>query len=799
MRDDGAASGNEARSRRGAVAAARAWASSDIRRRWRSLVVLGILTGLAAGLSTAAFVGARRTQSAFPRLRKVTNSSDAVVFPSQVGNITPDWTRLRAQPYLAGLARWKIVFGLMEGSTESLPMFIPADEHWLGDIDRPVVIRGRMFDRTAADEVVIDEETVRFGLDVGSAITFRAFGPKQDDTTGDAPTGPTLRLRVVGVIRETSQFLFSGGFIFPTPAVLVQHSSEMLVVENAHVQLRDPDRDISLLQRDVNTMVAKGAPVLDLHAQERRIGTGLVIERSALLLLSGAVALAGLVFAGQALARSSAAVAADSTALRTIGFTRLDFARAAALPHLITAAAAVLTALATAIALSTRFPIGFARRVDPDIGLYVDVPILITGALLTLVFVVACAVFVGRRSALMDRHLAPRRHTLGSDARRLLPLPVGLGTAMALDSGSGRTKVAVRPALIGAIAGVLGVVAVMTIGHGLDNALNNPERVGVTWQVLAVPRGFSPTAPDTLAYARRIAAVRDVGSVSFASRQLAEVNGVGVQAVSMQQIRGDVSLVTLQGRAPAKDDEAAIGPGTARQLGVGIGERVRLARSDGGTSTVLVVGTALFPGEVHGGINEGVWITPALFERAVGKGERYVMLRWRDGVDPDAALTRLQQRFGTSSSSIEAAMIPQELTNLATVRRIPIALVVFLVLFAIATLLHALVSSVNTRAKDFAVLRAIGFTRPMTRTVVGMQGLTVGMVGLLVGIPIGAATGRVGWVWLTDRVPLQYVSPIAVSLMVIVIVAALLIANAVAVVPARRAASLDAAKLLRAE
>ena len=91
------------------------WARADVRHRWRSLVALGILAGVTAGLAFAAFAGARRTSTALDRLRARTNASDAVVFTSQVGDILPDWTRLRVRPEIETLARWALVFGEIGG------------------------------------------------------------------------------------------------------------------------------------------------------------------------------------------------------------------------------------------------------------------------------------------------------------------------------------------------------------------------------------------------------------------------------------------------------------------------------------------------------------------------------------------------------------------------------------------------------------------------------------------------------------------------------------------------------------
>src|ERR1700733_4690317 len=90
-------------------------AAIDVRRRWRSLVLLGLLVGVTAGLALSAVAGARRTDSALPRLLAQTHASDAVVFASQVNVLHPDWSRLAARPEVTRLAVWDLVFGNVNG------------------------------------------------------------------------------------------------------------------------------------------------------------------------------------------------------------------------------------------------------------------------------------------------------------------------------------------------------------------------------------------------------------------------------------------------------------------------------------------------------------------------------------------------------------------------------------------------------------------------------------------------------------------------------------------------------------
>ena len=143
--------------------------------------------------------------------------------------------------------------------------------------------------------------------------------------------------------------------------------------------------------------------------------------------------------------------------------------------------------------------------------------------------------------------------------------------------------------------------------------------------------------------------------------------------------------------------------------------------------------------------------------------------------------------------------MPLELTNLRRVRSVPTVLVLFLVVLAVSTLAHVLVTSIRRRRGEFAVLRSLGFTRRMTYGIVSSQSTAVGLVGLAVGIPLGLTLGRLAWTWVAGKVPLVYASPITLLIVVLTIPAALVVTNLVAALPGRRAARLAPAQVLRAE
>lgn len=793
------------------MAASRAWARADLRGRWRSLVVLGVLVGVVGGLAAASVAGARRTGTAFERLRQRTNAADAIVFPGQVGVYQADWSRLTDRPEVAQVAVWNLSFGQVFGQEQEMVLFVPADDVWLGEVDRPVVLEGRMFDPNAPDEVVIGEEATRVDipgearLHVGSVIPYRPFTIDQDDTSGVAPDGPEVELHVVGVVRHVHELLFVPGMIMVSPAFLDSYGVDTLLVANAMVRLTHGSADVPQLRSDVNELVAPGAPVDDLHVAQRRVDTTIGVERSALILLAAAIAIAGLMLVGQALGRSVSIPYEDGRVLRAMGFDRPSLAVSSALVHLVVAVTGALITLALAIVASHWFPIGLAARIDPDRGLHADWPVLLTVALVVVVAVLATALAAGWRAGRArsaESLLAPSK--LAARIGRVSPITVALGTTMAFrrsDRSGGRA----RPALVGAVVGVLGVVGTMTIDRGLTDALEHPARAGVTWDatVSPVPQdrtviGVAQSRVDS------VAAVPGVAGVAVVTRLVSEVNGVGVPMFSVQSGAGRIGLSTVSGRAPAADGEAAIGPATARQLDVAVGDTVSvgsLARN------VRIVGEALFPADVHAGFDEGLWLTSndlASIESPVPADdvsgpERLIAVRFRPETDPADGIEAIAEAQGGSIAGISPVEVPPELTNLRNVRTLPRLLAGFLALLAAAAVAHVLITSVRRRRRDFATLRALGMTKKSVRAILHMQGTATALAGLVVGIPLGIAIGRVGWRLVTLRVPLDFVGPSTWTALAVLIPIAVVVVNLLAVLPGRRASRLHPAEVLREE
>jgi ABC-type antimicrobial peptide transport system permease subunit len=180
----------------------------------------------------------------------------------------------------------------------------------------------------------------------------------------------------------------------------------------------------------------------------------------------------------------------------------------------------------------------------------------------------------------------------------------------------------------------------------------------------------------------------------------------------------------------------------------------------------------------------------------IGDRELLVSLDTERG---SAALAASLRKAAGFDVAIEPAVSPAAARDMVSVRRLPLALAVFLAILAAGVSIHALVNTVQRRRRDFAVFRALGLTPRQTRAVIASQATTIGLVGVVIGVPLGLVVGRGGWRWVATSVPFLYRAPFAVAAVIVVVPAALAALNVVALLPARAAGRVRPAEVLRTE
>jgi hypothetical protein len=368
--------------------------------------------------------------------------------------------------------------------------------------------------------------------------------------------------------------------------------------------------------------------------------------------------------------------------------------------------------------------------------------------------------------------------------------------------------VPVRPALLGAVAGILGVLAAFTFSAGVSDAAANPARFGQTFQLDTFlglnGQDFGPV--DQVL--RAVAADPDVTGVDDARIGGAQSGQVSVESFTDDPVGGKRVPVTLTGgRMPAAADEIVLAPTTASDMHATTGSVVRLAGA-AGPRALTVTGIGFVPSGPHNNYDQGAWLTPAGFDRLF-RGAHYAFkfhvatVALRPGADAEAVAHRLTAKAaaikGGQAFTFEAGLPLAQVQAVKDMAALPLVLSAFLAVLAIGAVGHALSIAVRRRSHELAVLRALGLTRRQSRLVVVTQASLLAAIGIVFGIPLGLALGRVLWHAAADITPFAYEPPIALIALPLIAPVALLAANLLAAWPARRAARLHAGQILRTE
>jgi ABC-type lipoprotein release transport system permease subunit len=579
---------------------------------------------------------------------------------------------------------------------------------------------------------------------------------------------------------------------------------------NALVRLRGGEAAIPQFRKDLARVTGRSdIEVGDLWAQYRDAQRSLSFEARSLVAFAAAALIAALFLIGQAIVRYAAASTSELQTLRALGMTpRQSVVMAAAGPAIIGCIGAVI-ATAIGYVASHWTPIESASRIEPHPGLSFDWVVFGPGLVVIAVLVSAGAAVAAWLAVGAARRTPVSRTSsiAGVVSRAGFPVPVVIGTRFALEAGRGRTSVPVRPALIGAITGVLGIVGAFTFAHGVNDAAGNLNRFGQTFQSADFAgyndQNFGPT--DKVISA--LQADPNVTGIDDALTSVATGPG-GNDSISIYQYSAGskpIPVVITSGRMASAADEVVLAPRTLAAMHTSVGKTVELTGSHG-SRTFTITGSGLVVEGPHNSYADGGWVTQAGYNSIFQGGFKFriVLVSLRkdaQGPNASAALTAAISKNDPSLSSVSFSgpEVPSEISQLREVRKLPIALGIFLVLLALGAVGHALATAVRRRAHDLAVLRALGMTQGQCRWVVVTQATVLAIIGLIFGVPLGVAIGRTVWRSVANYTPLQYVPPLAFWALVLVAPAALVVVNLLAAWPGHRAARLRIAQILRAE
>ena len=760
------------------------WAAVDLRRRWRAVLVLTVLGGLAGGFVLTALLGARRADSAWPRLRAETLASDAFVsIPSRQDPELAE--ELAAMPGVIDAASFVYAPVTLPGVTEG-GAFAAADDRLLRTVHRGRLIEGRRPDPRRAYEIVVNPVMASSaGVRAGQRVQLVGVGESTFSTD----------VTVVGVVLTDNDLALNTGFpaAILTPAFYTAHRHDLEFGRVSQFVRLQPARDAvsSFRERLIEWYGAEGGVlVADSNEESTGIRNALRLQATALALLGAIAGAAFLLAVGQALARHVGVTANDGRTLHAMGMTSRERTCASMVTVLIVAVGGAGLAVGTAVAASPLVPTGLARQVESDKGVKLDLIVTGGGAVALAVLVSAAGYAAARRVARIrtetDRRPTPR--VLGP-----LAPAAAVGVAAAMGRWSKRTRGPARSAIAAAFVGTLGVVAATTFAASLERLLTTPRLYGWNFDAVVGVGGDDPARVDSAIAG--LLSDPDVDRLAAPEASFLTIGEETVEAFVLEQHKGRPIVPTLaKGRAPSGPGEVMLGAATMSVLGVGLGGRVEAVGRDGPVPLV-VVGQGIFPVLGEGGTSNAAAIAPAAAAELRLEESRGRLIQ----VDVRPGLDALQIVGRHTDLPAFRPLAPAQIQNLRSVRAAPWLLAGFLAALAAAAVGHALVMSVRAGRRDLAVLKALGFVRGQVHATVRWQASAMVGIGLIPGVPLGIAAGR--WIWrLAARSTGALVEPvISEALLGATVAAAFGLASLIAGIPARTAGRTPPAVILRAE
>jgi hypothetical protein len=812
-------------------------------RQWPGYLSIVLLIGSVGGVAMASIAGAQRTESSFHQFLESTNPSDLALItglyqpdptgydPGLIKKIAhlPHVTRVESE---AGYESEKVgpkgypVPGAMSAGGAGVALYSSVDGLFF-NMDRLVVLSGRLPNPASVHEVAVTADAARLlGLHLGSKFPLGVVGDKQS-TTNCQRCKPTFRtvVTVVGIVTTSAGLVIDdtdrSPTMFATPAFtkpLLQCCADPTI---SSLQISGGPRELPVVEAEITRILPHGIPQLFTVTSSVSEATAQRVirpEAIALGIFGLIVSLVTLIIALQLLGRQLRLGADELEVVRALGGTPTM----TSLDGLIGVAGAVVVGSVlsgvVAFLLSPLAPIGSVRPVYPTSGLALDGEVLGIGVLLLVVLLTGTAVAisvyraphrVARRSARSTAH--PSKSVRAAMVVGL-PAPAVCGIRFALVPGGGRQASPVRSAVVGAVVAVSVVVATLTFGSSLNTLVSRPALYGWNWTVVMSAAGGVGVMPQAQTE-KELNHDPDVAAWSGYDFAQLQVDG---QTVSVLGTRPGAPVMPplLSGHGVDGPGQVVLGARTLAQLHKKVGATVVVSDDTGKATTLLIVGTATLPaigGSQHTELGTGAVLDFQLIPKSArnifnlpGGGTNAVFVRMKTPTTA-AALHRLNkialvlQNAAQDGVGVVPVQRPAEVADAGTLRATPAYLAFALAAAAVVALGLTLIASVRRRRRDLALLKALGFTQRQLAAAVAWQATVAAVIGLIVGIPVGAIIGRELWNLFARSINVVPEPTVPVLSVILVGVGSLVFANLVALLPGRSAARTSAALVLRAE
>jgi hypothetical protein len=811
---------------RAALLAARA----RLRRRLPSTIALALVLAVASGACLASLAGARRTHTAIRRYLDWTHAPS--VYVEDAHGHYDELEHLPQVEAAIRVSRTLYFVGRPDGTpdhrTSASLIALLGPSH--PETVRLRMLDGRFFHYDDPTEAMVSDITAKhLGVHVGSTIDLASYTPKEGERLFGGgtvkPTGPRAKVHVVGITRyptdlatgaDTPNVIYRGNdTVYITRALFDEHhqtrgmkdADSVADFERAlTVRLRNGSSDYDAFLKGAQpivgrkTFIAEGGDEQVAAAQAQKAAR---LESLALWIFGAVLAAGILLIGGQALARQVEIEADDTDALRAIGMTRREVATTSMARPAVIVVGAGVAAVGAAILFSRMTPIGIAREAEPDPGIAIDVPILLGGAVVLVLALLARASLTALRLARQQRAPSTAPHVGASLATRLVagrvPIVPVTGVRFALDPVPGRRRPAAWSAIVGGAIGVLAVTATIVFASSLGAFTGDVRSQGWRWDAAV----GNPHGTDLTAIGRKVLGPdRDIASYTAIGEADVRVrDGGDLALLAYRPERGTVPFDIRDGRLPTRRGEVALGGRALRRLHAHVGGTVEVGDGAGHVIPLRVVGEVLVSPLV---VNE----TPELGDGGLvtassttlggnpGAPMAQFLVTFRPGADRAAVLARLRRDF---PDAVLTAVKTSDVLNLQRIGALPYILAVMLTIVAIGTIAHALLTSTAGRRREIAALRSLGFVGSQVLQTVWWQAIVIVGLAVAVGVPLGVALGRISWNLLAGELTVDAGPATPFLGLLLLVIGTLVVALAVAALPAVRAASTSPSLALRSE
>ena len=702
---------------------------ATVRRRWRGLLLLCLATTATFSFPLVTATGARRAATSWARLSTATNAPDGglVVATEDVEAAVAD---LRARPDVAGVG----AFSYMPAAPSNLAV----DESGLyagfgpgfgTSVYRSLIVEGRRPDDDEAGEITINRSLQELtGLQVGD----------RTDMLGPGIEQPAV---VVGIHRNPLEIGPNGGS--PTalgsaaflaawwPAVQEIPGAEFL---RPLVAVRfDPGAD-ALAELEEVAAGFPDAALIRPGDLDSDVTEGMRAETTAYVVLALASTLTSLLMVGLLVGRVVRTTAEDGPVLAALGSVGVQRWLAGAAPPAVALLGGIALAPIVAIVASPLVRTGFAREADPATGIWFDGGLLAAATVALAVGLLLVVALAGWRA---DAGRGGAAREVGRHSRLLAALARWPSALVGTQITSRRLARATVAAVALATAGLL---AAVTWAASAQRLTSDFRLQGWAFDAF-MERNAEANQDGSLAVSSDDLLARpEIAGLASYDRFTVTIGGTDVDVLALTPERGSLHPSLRRGRAPTGPGEVALGPGTIRRLDVSPGDTITVPGVDGDVD-LTVVGEAVYPLIGNGGFGETASVNGETGTRLV---EEPLESGFLVDLAPGADLADLEAVVGDAYNP-SGPFSPPVVQRMRGAIGIDGALVAFFAVFAAVVLGFGVVAGAHRSARDYAVVRSLGFRSRQVLAAVGWHtGLTV-VTGVAIGVPLGIALGRTVW------------------------------------------------------